>query len=502
MALTARLDLRQSQSLVMTPQLQQAIKLLQLTNLELSAYVDAELERNPLLERDDRREDGIGDAEETLGEERRDRDEPVLDKIAGQDETPLDIDYDNSWSSDTPGDAPEFSDMSLANWSGQGGRSDFEDPNSDYEQVREAAPSLREHMVAQLNVDIHDPGDRIIGLYLIDLVDDAGWITESLAEVARVLNCEVSRVESVLRLLQAFDPPGICARTLRECLALQLKDRNRLDPAMQALLGRLDLLAKRDMKSLMQICGVDAEDLADMVHEIRALNPKPALAFDHAIATPITPDVLMRTSSDGGWIIELNSETLPRLLIDTRYFTKISKATQSKEDRNYLAENLQSANWLVKSLHQRATTILKVASEIVRQQDAFFARGVSHLRPLVLRDIASAIEMHESTVSRVTSNKYMATPRGIYELKYFFTQAIAATDGADAHSAEAVRHRIKELVDQERPSDILSDETIVKLLKAGGIEIARRTVAKYREAMRIPSSAQRRQEKSMRTPKN
>jgi len=296
--------------------------------------------------------------------------------------------------------------------------------------------------------------------------------------------------------LQQFDPSGICARNLSECLAIQLRERNRLDPAMEALLAHLDLLGKRDLAALQKICGVDAEDVAGMLADIRQLNPKPAHAFDHEVAQPVTPDVLMRPLPKGGWAIELNAETLPRVLVNNRYYATVVRGARTRDDKAYLNECLQSANWLVRSLHQRATTILKVAGELVAQQEAFFARGVEHLRPLVLRDIATAVEMHESTVSRVTSNKFIATPRGIYELKYFFTTAIASTSGGEAHSAESVRHRIKIMIDGEASDRVLSDDSIVETLRAEGIDIARRTVAKYREGMGIPSSVQRRRLKT------
>jgi RNA polymerase sigma-54 factor len=266
---------------------------------------------------------------------------------------------------------------------------------------------------------------------------------------------------------------------------------------MEALLAHLDLVARRDFNGLLKYCGVDSEDLQEMLGELRALDPKPAYRFEGAAAQPVTPDVLMRANPEGGWIVELNPETLPRVLVNNRYYAKVSKAAQSKDEKAFISENFQTASWLVKSLDQRAQTILKVSSELVRQQNAFFERGIQGLRPLILRDIAVAIEMHESTVSRVTSNKYIATPRGIYELKYFFTQAIAGADGGDAHSAEAVRHRIKALIDNEPPKKILSDDAIVDILKKDGIDIARRTVAKYREGMKIPSSVQRRREKAM-----
>ena len=317
----------------------------------------------------------------------------------------------------------------------------------------------------------------------------------SRGERAEKLGTSVAEIEAVLGILQTFDPPGICARDLAECLAIQLKEQDRYDPAMQALITRLDLLARRDFAALKKICGVGDEDLADMIAEIRRLNPKPGLAFGSAIVQPIVPDVFVRPAPDGAWIVELNSDTLPKVLVNQTYYAEVSATARRDTEKSYLAECLQSATWLVRALDQRARTILKVSNEIVRQQDAFFARGVEHLRPLNLKTVAEAIGMHESTVSRVTANKYMATSRGIFELKYFFTSAIAASHGGEAHSAEAVRHRIKQLIDAETAADVLSDDTIVEKLREAGIDIARRTVAKYREAMRIPSSVQRRREK-------
>jgi len=299
----------------------------------------------------------------------------------------------------------------------------------------------------------------------------------------------------VLAVLQTFDPPGVFARNLTECLAIQLKERDRHDPAMQALLQNLELLARRDLPALRKLCGVGEEDLADMIAEIRNLNPKPGLAFGSSTVQSVVPDVFVKAGPDGAWQVELNSDTLPKVLINQRYYAQVSKTTRNDKDKSYLAECFQTATWLVRALDQRAKTILKVSGEIVRQQDAFFAHGVEHLRPLNLKTVADAISMHESTVSRVTANKYMATSRGIFELKYFFTPAIAAADGGEAHSAEAVRHRIKQLIDAESSREVLSDDTIVDMLREAGIDIARRTVAKYREAMRIPSSVQRRREK-------
>jgi RNA polymerase sigma-54 factor len=313
--------------------------------------------------------------------------------------------------------------------------------------------------------------------------------------VGEKLGAPAAEVEAVLAIVQGFDPPGVCARNLTECLAIQLKERNRFDPAMAALVAHLDLLAKRDLAALRRLCGVSEEDLTDMIAEIRQLNPKPGLAFGSTLVQPIVPDVFVRPGPDGGFLIELNSDTLPKVLVNQSYHSAVARTAKNEKDKTYLADCLQTATWLIRALDQRAKTILKVATEIVRQQDGFFVHGVQHLRPLNLKTIADAISMHESTVSRVTANKYMATNRGIFELKYFFTSAIAAADGGDAHSAEAVRHRIRQLIDAESPEQVLSDDTIVEKLREAGIDIARRTVAKYREAMRIASSVQRRREK-------
>jgi RNA polymerase sigma-54 factor len=528
MALTQRLDLRQSQTLVMTPQLQQAIKLLQLSNLELSDFVDREIEQNPLLERDGGDPDGGegGDVEgggaaldgvETGGVElggpamdadgavpsisdgrARDTVEMTSSETMGSAaDAPLDTDFENVYGDDRFGDGSDGGAEILGAWNERGGRG-FEDESS-LEATLTEEKSLRDHLVEQLKIDLPDHGDQLIGLALIDALDEAGYLVGiDLEGLAGQLGCDMGRVERVLAAVQRFEPSGIFARSLKECLAIQLREKNRLDPAMQALLDHLELLAARNQAALLKICGVDAEDLADMVAEIRQLNPKPALAYDHTPAQLVTPDILMRASSGGGWLLDLNPDTLPRVLVNHRYFARVSGAARNKAEKDYIAERFHSANWLVKSLHQRATTILKVAGEIVRQQDAFFTHGVSHLRPLILRDIAEAIGMHESTISRVTTNKFMATPRGVFELKYFFTSAIQGADGQATHSAEAVRHRIKTMIDAEKPEDVLSDDKLVEVLRAEGIDIARRTVAKYREAMRIPSSVQRRRAKMSR----
>jgi RNA polymerase sigma-54 factor len=374
-----------------------------------------------------------------------------------------------------------------------GGASNDDDYN--LEAFVAAETTLGDHLAEQLAVAFAHPAERMIGQYLIDLVDDAGYLPADLGQAAERLGADAADVNAVLAVLQKFDPPGIFARSLSECLAIQLRELDRYDPAMQALVEHLDLLAKRDVVALRKVCGVDDEDLIDMIAEIRRLNPKPGLKFGTARTQTMVPDVYVRPGPDGGWHVELNSDTLPRVLVNQVYYSRLSKTVGKSDDKSYFSDCLQNATWLVRALDQRARTILKVATEIVRQQDGFFTHGVAHLRPLNLKAVADAIQMHESTVSRVTANKYMATNRGTFELKYFFTASIASADGGEAHSAEAVRHHIKRLIDAEDPVAILSDDTIVERLREAGIEIARRTVAKYREAMRIPSSVQRRRDK-------
>ena len=498
MAIGPRLDLRQSQTLVMTPQLRQAIKLLQFSNVEVGAFVEEELERNPLLERDER--------DETMGPERAAPDQLELANghvadaaemahstiLANEAASPLDTEHAETYDA---GGVADGAPSSFAQ-DRRGGSIDFSTDERDIGDLVETRPTLRDHLGEQLRLSFADPVDRMIGAHLIALLCPAGRLTARPYDIADAMALPLARVEAVRATMMRFDPVGLFAVDLRECLAAQLAERNRLDPAMRMLLDNLELLAKRDLRRLMSVCGVDAEDLTEMIGEIRALDPKPAANFDAAPPQTVVPDLLMRALPDGTWFIELNPETLPRVLVNERFYAKVVPRS-SKEDKAFLSERLASANWLVKSLQQRSQTILKVAVEIVRQQDAFFRLGVAHLRPLILRDIAALVEMHESTVSRVTANKYIATPRGTFELKYFFTTAIAATGGGDAHSAEAVRHRIRAMIFGEAAEAVLSDDAIVVALREEGVDIARRTVAKYREALRIPNSTQRKREKAV-----
>ena len=504
--MSINLQLRQSQQLVMTPQLQQAIKLLQMSNLDLAEYVAAEIERNPLLESapavpEERRGQRDGGGEEAAPKARDTAEKLGSDTGAGAEET-FDTGLENIYADESRADAQNQSAADGAAaaeasaWSsvGGGGSSKFDAPDYDLESTLTSEITLREHLLNQLGLAASSPTVRVIAANLIEQIDDTGYLKIDEAAVAARLGADEADLAAAIALIQGFDPVGVGARTLAECIRLQLAELNRLDPAMATLVDNLEMLAKGQIPKLVKLCGVELDDIRDMVAEIRALDPKPGARFGSEVAQTVVPDVYVRQNDFGGWSVELNTDTLPKVLVNTRYAAEIGSG--GGEVKAYLSECIQNANWLAKSLDQRARTILKVASEIVRQQDGFLAYGVSELRPLNLKTVADAIEMHESTVSRVTSNKYISTTRGVFELKFFFTAAIAATDGADAYSAESVRHRIKQMIDEESEKAILSDDKIVKILRGEGVDIARRTVAKYREAMNIPSSVQRRRAKA------
>ena len=509
MGLSANLFLRQTQSLVMTPQLMQSIQLLQMTHFELTQFIAQEVEKNPLLEiapndgdsgsdvggdgdsenygaQDDAHGgDGGADGDNLASDWYENENTGHADRLSDE----LDANFSNVFPDDGAPQRPDAPEL-LSQWKSMPGGDGAE--GYDLDDFVAGQVSLRDHLNEQIPFSLPEMADRLIAQHLVDQLDDAGYLQADLAETATRLGAAPADVERVLAALQLLDPPGVFARSLSECLAIQLRQKDRFDPAMERLIQNLELLARRDFATLKRLCGVDEEDLLDMLTEIRQLNPKPGSSFEAGLSEAIMPDIVVRPASDGNWLVELNPDTLPRVLVSQSYFASVSK---TGEDYAFLSECLQNANWLTRSLDQRAKTIMKVASEIVRQQDAFLVHGVDHLRPLNLKTVADAIKMHESTVSRVTSNKYMLTPRGLFELKYFFTVSISAVEGGDSHSAEAVRHRIRQLISQESPEAVLSDDDIVDTLKKGGIELARRTVAKYREAMNIPSSVQRRREK-------
>jgi len=481
MSIGPRLDLRQSQSLVMTPQLQQAIRLLALSNLEIEGFIAEELEKNPLLD--------SGGAEESGPEV------PETPEAGGpDDDPPLDLDYDNeNFHQDSAADRGLDGGVKLDGLGSVGTGEAL-----DFDSFEGEAVSLHDHLLGQAGACLSG-SDLIIAGQIIGQIDETGYLFAPLLELAQRLGAPLGGVERVLAVIQTFDPAGVAARSLAECLALQAKDADRYDPAMARMIDNLDYLAKGNRGALKRICSVDDEDLDDMIREIRHYDPKPGCRFAQGERVDVVvPDVYVARRGQG-WAIELNSATLPRLLVNRSYYAELSGGEHDKQSKAWLSECLASANWLLKALDQRARTIVKVATEIVKQQDGFFRGGVAHLRPLTLRTVAEAIGMHESTVSRVTSNKYLSCERGQFELKYFFTSGIQSSDGGEAVSAEAVKSQIKALIAAEDTRAILSDDQLVDLLRAKGFDIARRTVAKYREALGIGSSVQRRRRKAIGT---
>ncbi|HEX6376730.1 MAG TPA: RNA polymerase factor sigma-54 [Allosphingosinicella sp.] len=485
MSIGPRLDLRQSQSLVMTPQLQQAIRLLALSNLEVESFIAEEIERNPLLEAGAGEEGPAAEAAAEVAEEL-----PASDAF-GAGGTPLDLDVNNeNLHQDSAADRPLDGGLGME---GAGGGWDGE--GADFDSFAAADESLHAYLLAQAGERLSGT-DLVIAGQIIEQIDETGYLLTTTLELANRVGAPLAEVERILAIVQSFDPAGIAARSLAECLALQAKEADRYDPAMARLIDNLDYLAKGNFSALRRICGVDDEDLGDMVRELRAYDPKPGCRFaggDRVEA--VVPDVFVARRGFG-WAVELNGATLPRLLVNRRYYAELTGGAD-RRSKAWLSECLASANWLVKALDQRARTIVKVSTEIVKQQDGFFRHGVAQLKPLTLRQVAEAIGMHESTVSRVTSNKYLACDRGLYELKYFFTSGIQSSDGGDAVSAEAVKSHIKALIAAEDAHAILSDDQLVDLLRAKGFDIARRTVAKYREAIGLGSSVQRRRQKAI-----
>ena len=502
MALGPRLDLRQSQSLVMTPQLQQAIKLLALSNLELETYISEEIERNPLLDTgelgtDDSGPDTGGEPEIEPGMQGSDE---ILSAGPTEAETSLDL----------QGDADQFSNNSLSESDGQsagsldgslgmngvsGSGSGVGGEAPDFENMLVAELTLGDHLLKQTGAIVSGM-DLFIAQHIIDQIDETGYLRADMLELAHRLGVGLNEVERILEIVQTLDPVGVGARDLAECIALQAKEADRYDPAMARLIDNFDLLAKGALPQLKRICSVDDEDLMDMISEIRGYDPKPGLRIGGGDVQAVVPDIFIAERAEK-WIIEVNNATLPKVLVNRTYFSELKDGAQDKASKEWLNDCLADASWLVKALDQRQRTIVKVATEIVKQQENFFRQGVEHLRPLTLKNVADEIEMHESTVSRVTSNKYLSCSRGTFELKYFFTSGIQSSTGGEAASAEAVKSHIKSLIDNEDPKKILSDDKLVKLLKEKGFDIARRTVAKYREALGLGSSVQRRRQKAI-----
>lgn len=490
--LQVKLEFRQTQSLVITPQLQQAIKLLQLSNLELNNFLQQEIEQNPLIEWDENFHHTSEYSANTDVIKSESLDNTNSTQRQEETKTPLSEmgDTADDGFSREPAAFETFSLKSHAT------ANSYDVGTASIEDLTASPITLRDYMRGQIQLVLQNPQDRLIADYLIDMIDDAGYLQGSLDDASEQLGAPIETIENVLAAIQKLEPVGVGARSLAECLIIQLKDRNRYDPAIEILLNHLDLLANRDFAALQRLCNVDMEDLTEMIAEIRALDPRPGLTHGFSAADTVIPDILVNRDRNGEWRVSLNGETMPRISINREFYSSVRKSIRNEKDKSYLQNCMTTANWLKRSLDQRRQTMLKVANEIVTQQVTFLNNGVSGLKPLALKDIAERISMHESTVSRVTSNKYMQTPRGTFELKYFFSSAISAAGNGEAHSSEAVKHRIKQLVDNEPHDKILSDDKIVSMLREEGIDIARRTVAKYRELLRIPSSVQRRRLKN------
>ncbi|MET4133180.1 RNA polymerase sigma-54 factor [Porphyrobacter sp. MBR-155] len=493
MALGPRLDLRQSQSLVMTPQLQQAIKLLAASNLEIESFIAEALEANPLLDTTTPEPDEPerGEVAAALPE-----DAPADQLIAlggGEGDAPLDLaSVDRDWDTGD-GTAALARD---AEWgAAEAGGGDFGDA-PDWEQLRAAEVTLADHLDGQVGALASDPRTALIARHIIGLLDEAGYLASAIDEIADDLGVTPDEAEAALALVQSLDPSGVGARNLAECIAIQAREADRYDPCMAALIANLDLVARGEVERLKRLCRVDDEDFADMLRELRSYNPRPGLAFASSVTSTVVPDILITANNAGGWDIALNEETLPKLIVNRGYFLELNAGVSDKQSQGWLKEKLADAHWLIRALDQRQKTILKTAAEIVRQQEGFFRRGVSELRPLTLREVAEKIDMHESTVSRVTSNKYLACARGTFELKYFFTSGVGSADGEGASSA-AIKARIKALIDDETAKNILSDQQLAEMLQKEGFDLARRTVAKYREAIGLGSSAERRRAKKL-----
>ncbi len=491
MSLGPRLELRQSQQLIMTPQLQQAIKLLALTNVELESFIEAEIEKNPLLVPGDAPAADTAAAPDaapalSAGESGLDQ----LIAAPGSTESPLDADYaGDTFHHDSPSDSGDWSRTS-GSASVNGGANGSGEPGEgvDFDSFAASEASLAE-LLQQQAATAFDGVELVIARHICDQIDDAGYLQESLETIADRLGVELALTEAVLAGIHRFEPTGVGARSLGECLALQAIEADRYDPAMAALLDRLDLVARGDIAALCRICGVDRDDVSDMIRELRCYDPKPGLRHGGDRMQPVVADIFVRRTAAGEWVVELNQDTLPKVLVDHSYAATLGGG--GKAANAFVSDCLQNAHWLIRALDQRARTIVRVATELVRHQQGFFETGLSQLKPLTLRTIADAIEMHESTVSRVTSNKYLQCERGLFELRYFFSSGIASADGGEASSALAVKDRIARLIATE-PAETYSDDRLVDLLRGEGFDIARRTVAKYREALGLGSSVARR----------
>ncbi len=459
MAVALGVELKPTQTLVLTPQLRQAIQLLQLPAVELEALLRREACENPFLRVDE----------------------------------------------------PPERLSSPAGGRSDGGPADMRlvvrrlqpDPGRELppQEARLRQPvGLRDSLRLQIGAAVRDPALRTLAQALVAFVDEDGYLRDGDEELARLLGATAESVRAARKALQACEPTGVGARDLAECLALQLAERGRLDSPMRRLLDHLELVARGELARLERLLGIPRPELEARIAELRRLHPRPGAALGEGEPVTLVPDLLVERGPQGRWRVAINEEALPRVMVDRQWWAELASSKLEREVRRYVSERVQAANWLVRALEQRSRTLLRVAVEAFRRQRRFLEEGPRGLRPLTLRDIAQRLELHESTVSRAVSGKYVATPHGTFAFKYFFTSELAAVDGGEGHSAEAVRLRIRELIAAEHPARPLSDEHIARRLKQEGIAIARRTVAKYREALGIPASSQRRRIKALQTP--
>ena len=491
MQLAQQLKMRQSQSLVMTPQLQQAIKLLQMTNIELCQFLETQQAENPFLENDSKLDTEIKETENKIEEfstSTKNISDGIKEGISINDDPASSSDYENRFEADLA-DRPKLDSPTNS----ISKNNNFDDYSDLTDNLATRPVSLREHVMKQISIEIKNPADRLIASFLTDSLEPTGWISPNLDLIAKDAGCDVSKVEDVLKKVQKLEPAGLFARNLSECLKIQLNEKSALDTSTEILLNNLDLLAKGELKQLIKLTNLDQQGISNAISLIRSLNPKPGEAFDFDDTIRNAPDVIV-SKGNNGWVVELNKSTLPAITINEKYISKMSKATRDEESANFVSDTVASARWLKRSVEQRNNTTLTIAAAIVAQQEEFLNHGLSHLKPMVLRDIANTVGMHESTVSRVTTGLTMETPRGCFAMKYFFSVSLNSAQDGEAHAATAVRESIRKLISQESNKKPLSDEAIAIIMKKEGIDLARRTVAKYREIMKIPSSAQRRRQ--------
>ncbi|EGZ2536390.1 RNA polymerase factor sigma-54 [Escherichia coli] len=471
------LQLRLSQQLAMTPQLQQAIRLLQLSTLELQQELQQALESNPLLEQIDTHEEI--DTRETQDSETLDTAD-ALEQKEMPEELPLDASWDTIYTAGTPsGTSGDYIDDELPVYQG------------------ETTQTLQDYLMWQVELTPFSDTDRAIATSIVDAVDDTGYLTVPLEDILESMGDEeidIDEVEAVLKRIQRFDPVGVAAKDLRDCLLIQLSQFDKTTPWLEEarliISDHLDLLANHDFRTLMRVTRLKEDVLKEAVNLIQSLDPRPGQSSQTGEPEYVIPDVLVR-KHNGHWTVELNSDSIPRLQINQHYASMCNNA-RNDGDSQFIRSNLQDAKWLIKSLESRNDTLLRVSRCIVEQQQAFFEQGEEYMKPMVLADIAQAVEMHESTISRVTTQKYLHSPRGIFELKYFFSSHVNTEGGGEA-SSTAIRALVKKLIAAENPAKPLSDSKLTSLLSEQGIMVARRTVAKYRESLSIPPSNQRKQ---------